>query len=388
MGARWHKPVGCRHYRPFNLLVRHTCSHCHLRRKHHPIADTRVTQSNVCEGARVVRGPGWNALLGDQDGGAGMRGTVIGWSDRRGDYEGAFVRKDHEAGGEDGDATGMGWDHQRKGRAATHRKRAIVRWDRNGDQKGYWLGFRGMYELRHAPADPKLPLELGRARPRKGFRYAADGEQVAVTDTATKRVGDVVTMRTASVGAHVTKGPHWEHGNQDGGEKAGSQVGVITKTYTKASSKARRRSKKPKPDDVVERERFPEQRGHEARVLVRWEANGYEDDYRVGQDGCFDLVFAKDEYSPRDKLTPQAVEAVGDPGITAVGDPGTKAVAPLPRPAPPGVSCSGQPNDQSYGTRRRKYAYVFLEKESETVPTPHDGDGEPGVVVGGTNGSE
>jgi hypothetical protein len=314
-----------------------------------------------------------------------MRGTVIGWSDRRGDYEGAFVRKDHEAGGEDGDVTGMGWDHQRKGRAATHRKRAVVRWDRNGDQKGYWLGFRGMYELRHAPVDPKLPLELGRERPRKGFRYAANGKQVAVTDTATKRLGDVVTMRTASVGAHVSKGPHWEHGNQNGGEKAGSQdsiqVGVITKTYTNASSKARRRSAKPGPDDVVERERFPEQRGHEARVLVRWEANGYEDDYRVGQDGRFDLVFAKDEYSPRDKLTPQAVESVGDPGTTTV--------APLPRPAPPGVikgvSCSGQPNDQSHGTRRRKYAYVFLEKGSETVPIPN-GDGEPGVVMG-TNGS-
>ena len=72
----------------------------------------------VCKGLRVVRGPDWE--YGDQDGGEGYVGTVVG-----GEVTG---REQGEGEGEGGDV-------------------AVVRWD-GGERFSYRCGAHGKYDLR------------------------------------------------------------------------------------------------------------------------------------------------------------------------------------------------------------------------------------------------
>ncbi|KAK3101023.1 hypothetical protein FSP39_000330, partial [Pinctada imbricata] len=214
-------------------------------------------------GARVVRGPDWSSKK--QDNGEGFLGTVI------------FVPK---AGSSDNKVT--------------------IIWD-SGRELRYRAGQDGKYDLRVFDTGPtgvihhSIICDGCKENGIKGIRwkctsrddfdlcskcYMSDAYDTSATfvriDTE-KSTAWAVPSREKSKdskrkargmfpGAEVMRGPHWKWKNDDGGE---GEVGKIVemKTWNKT--------------------------GYRGGVKVRWKSDNTEKEYRIGGEGCVDVIYTR-----------------------------------------------------------------------------------------------
>ena len=287
---------------------------------------------------------GWNPHNKDVDGGPGGIGTVVGWTDtksgphgarppgkpkRRESEEDEYAPDDEELQTKAMEKMGKKQKKKKKNKnkgptgLVPMQKpcRAVVRWDynnrisngvktagRGGDKAkgeedeeegqndgggetrggistlGYFIGFHGHFELEHYDSMPDQPTPLGKG----------------VLPMVQKGRGHIVTLQTATVGSRVVRGPDWQDRDADGGAGLTGTIIAVGTCYQAFEANSRRSldgeskeaagSEKGGGREVTQ---FPK------RVVVRWDANGYTADYRVGEEALFDLTFAETEVSPR-----------------------------------------------------------------------------------------
>ncbi|XP_065929088.1 E3 ubiquitin-protein ligase MIB2 [Magallana gigas] len=217
--------------------------------------------SSIKPGTRVVRGPDWASKK--QDNGEGFLGTII------------FVPK---AGSSDNQVT--------------------VIWD-SGRELRYRAGHNGKYDLRVYDCAPAGIVHDGvtcnecKDSPLKGIRwkcsncsgvnlcslcYMSDKHDVnhgfERVDTSTSPVLPVpprsksksIPAKGLFPGAEVIRGPHWKWKNDDGGE---GDMGMIK--------------------DVVTWDK----KYHRGGVSVVWKSDNTPKTYRVGGEGCVDVIYTR-----------------------------------------------------------------------------------------------
>ncbi|WAR13828.1 MIB2-like protein [Mya arenaria] len=191
-------------------------------------------------GVRVIRGPDWQSKK--QDGGEGHVGTVI------------YVPK---AGSSD--------DH------------VTVVWD-NGRELRYRAGKDGKYDLRVLDNAQAGVIQDGivcdecREDPVAGIRWKCgvcnDYDLCSACYMAGKHDTSHAFMRIAhpktQAGAKVMRGPHWKWKNDDGGNSENGEVTSVVPWQKKLPRSA---------------------------VTVRWRQTKKEGTYRLGAEGCVDVVY-------------------------------------------------------------------------------------------------
>ncbi|XP_056020573.1 E3 ubiquitin-protein ligase MIB2-like [Ostrea edulis] len=217
--------------------------------------------ASIKPGARVVRGPDWASKK--QDSGEGFLGTII------------FVPK-----------------------SGSNDNKVTVIWD-SGIERRYRAGHKGKYDLRVYDTAPTgivhdhIVCDVCNDTPVKGIRWKCTdcedfdlcnlcymndkhdtGHGFVRIDTQNSSATPV-PPRTGSKSiqvfglfpkAEVMRGPHWKWKNDDGGE---GEVGRIQEVVTW------------------------NKKYHRGGVKVMWKNDSSMSDYRVGAEGCVDIIFTR-----------------------------------------------------------------------------------------------
>ncbi|ESO88755.1 hypothetical protein LOTGIDRAFT_125402 [Lottia gigantea] len=207
-------------------------------------------------GTRVIRGPDWSG--GNEDGGEGSLGTVINAYDSVGkvkvmwDFGGHGIYK----AGSDGKHELLLYDNGPTGVIHTS-----VVCDGKCKDKMPLTGIRWKCrECEDFDLCTRCFMDQTHNQNHKFLRQTTPS--TTVYSTGDGHGNRVITLHGILPGASVTRGVDWESGNEDGGKR---NEGVVEK-LTKWGSTS-----------------------YDGSALVKW-SNGFRTNYRVGGDGCVDLL--------------------------------------------------------------------------------------------------